>query len=138
MSHWNHRVYNIKDQNAGEDLFVIREAYYDKDNKVIGSSDLKVMSETIDGLKWIAECIIKCLDKPILIPEGEKHPSDIVNEIIELLNHSTIKNGCDLSDIGNEIGIAIGKYINEDKLGYELESFIAGIRHGISLVDGTH
>ena len=46
----------------------------------------------------------------------------------------------DLSDLGNEIGIAIGKSIeaNKNKLGYELEDFINGVKHGVSLVDGTH
>jgi len=41
----------------------------------------------------------------------------------------------DLSDIGNEIGIAIGKYIDNDNT---VKDFISGLRHGISLIDGTH
>ena len=41
----------------------------------------------------------------------------------------------DLSDIGNEVGIAIAKYIDEDNT---IEDFIHGLRHGVSLVDGTH
>lgn len=43
----------------------------------------------------------------------------------------------DLSDCGNEIGYIVGcKYKNmtED----EIEDFITGIRHGISLTNGTH
>jgi hypothetical protein len=44
----------------------------------------------------------------------------------------------DLSDIGNEIGIAIGKYIHEDSSGWGLDDFIHGVKHGISLTDGTH
>jgi 2-keto-4-pentenoate hydratase/2-oxohepta-3-ene-1,7-dioic acid hydratase in catechol pathway len=43
----------------------------------------------------------------------------------------------DLSDCGNEIGIIIGeKYKNmtED----ETQDFISGIKHGISLTNGTH
>ena len=40
----------------------------------------------------------------------------------------------DYSDIGNEIGIVLGKTITKD----ELEDFLAGLRHGISLSDGTH
>jgi hypothetical protein len=43
-----------------------------------------------------------------------------------------------MSDIGNEIGIVIAKYFNKNKLGFELEDFIAGLKHGISLTDGTH
>jgi hypothetical protein len=44
----------------------------------------------------------------------------------------------DLSDIGNEIGIIIGKYINKKEMGFELEDFITGLKHGISITDGTH
>lgn len=40
----------------------------------------------------------------------------------------------DISDIGNEIGIVIGKHVNED----ELKDFIMGLRHGVSLSNGTH
>lgn len=62
---------------------------------------------------------------------------EIIKEIIEQLNSVEYENG-DLSDIGNEIGIVLGKYVEEDKLGYELSSFIHGINHGISLAKGTH
>ena len=41
----------------------------------------------------------------------------------------------DLSDIGNEIGIAIGNHLDKDNT---VEDFIRGLRHGVSLVDGTH
>lgn len=134
---WNHRVFNIKDRNNGKDLFEVRETYYNK-NKVIGSCDLKVMGETLDELKWIAEQIIKSVEQPALKPDKEKHISDIIGDLAESLKYSKLQNGCDLSDIGNEIGLAIGKYIEKDKLGYEIESLIAGIKHGVNLVDGTH
>jgi len=138
--HWNHRIFNLKDQNGGEDWFEVRETFYDENNNVIGSTDLSVGSETIDGLKWIAENIIKSTKEPVLDPDdNEKHPNDIMRDVIESLNYKRdLKIGCDLSDIGNEIGFAIGKYVSKDKLGYEMESLIAGIKHGISLVDGTH
>lgn len=43
----------------------------------------------------------------------------------------------DLGDIGNDIGFIIAKYF--DKANYDdLDSFISGLRHGVSLVDGTH
>lgn len=135
--HWNHRVYNIKDQNGGEDLFVVREVYYDENNNPIGSTDLKVMSETLDGLKWIANHITKCTDLPVLFPDNED-PNEIVVELKDHLDSVDLKKGCDLSDVGNEIGIALGKIVNQDKLGYEIESLIAGIKHGISLRNGTH
>jgi len=44
----------------------------------------------------------------------------------------------DLSDLGNEIGVVLGKYIKKKKIGYQLDSFIDGLKHGISLIDGTH
>jgi len=43
----------------------------------------------------------------------------------------------DLSDCGNEIGYVVGnqyKNMTEE----EIEDFITGIRHGISLTNGTH
>jgi hypothetical protein len=43
----------------------------------------------------------------------------------------------DLSDCGNEIGIIVGeryKNMTED----ETSNFISGIKHGISLTNGTH
>jgi hypothetical protein len=59
----------------------------------------------------------------------------IHNIIVQL---ETVSYKGDLSDIGNEIGVAIGKYIEKDKIGYELSDFIAGVKHGVSLIDGTH
>jgi hypothetical protein len=64
---------------------------------------------------------------------------DVVSDVIERLQKTPkLPVGCDLSDLGNEIGMAIGKYVNETKLGFEIESFIAGVKHGVSLIDGTH
>jgi hypothetical protein len=56
----------------------------------------------------------------------------IIEEIISQLQD--IHYDGDISDIGNEIGIAIGKYITED----ELKDFIMGLKHGVSLSNGTH
>jgi hypothetical protein len=41
----------------------------------------------------------------------------------------------DLSDLGNEIGIVIAKYFNDENT---VNDFIHGLKHGISLTDGTH
>lgn len=57
----------------------------------------------------------------------------ILKEISENLNNVAYEYG-DYSDIGNEIGYVLGKTITKD----ELEDFLAGLRHGISLSDGTH
>ncbi|MFA5207276.1 MAG: hypothetical protein WC428_01205 [Candidatus Paceibacterota bacterium] len=54
-------------------------------------------------------------------------------EIEERLAH--IDYTGDISDIGNEIGIIIGKYIDKENT---VEDFIRGLKHGISLTDGTH
>jgi len=61
----------------------------------------------------------------------------ILTELSEKLTNVSYDNG-DLSDVGNEIGIIVGEWIDENKMGYEKDSFISGIRHGISLTDGTH
>lgn len=62
----------------------------------------------------------------------------ILEEICEQLKEVKLPNkGHDLSDIGNEIGICLGKYVTEE-MGFEIEDLIAGIKHGISLAKGTH
>jgi len=61
-------------------------------------------------------------------------------DIIKQLNDIEYTD-CDLSDLGNEIGIAIGKYTmeqNAEDNGLTASSFICGLKHGISLIDGTH
>jgi len=58
-------------------------------------------------------------------------------EISERLSALPYDNG-DVSDIGNEIGIILGKYISKGSLGWEKDDFIAGLNHGVSLTDGTH
>ncbi len=66
----------------------------------------------------------------------DKHTTDqIVSEISKRLDNMHTMS--DLSDIGNEIGMTIAKYFNENP-GYDLDSFIHGIKHGVSLIDGTH
>ena len=64
------------------------------------------------------------------LTEFEK--SDITRvEIIDRLEDYRYKG--DISDIGNEIGIVIGKYSE-----YDIKNFISGLNHGISLSNGTH
>ena len=64
---------------------------------------------------------------------------DKFKEVLDKLSDrlSNIPYKGDLSDVGNEIGCIIAKYF--DKANYDdLDSFISGLRHGVSLVDGTH
>lgn len=63
---------------------------------------------------------------------------NIDTNIIKIGLDIYIKFNGDLSDLGNDIGLNIGEYINKDKLGYEKEDFISGIHHGISIIDGSH
>lgn len=44
----------------------------------------------------------------------------------------------DLSDLGNEIGIAIGEHYKALGQSPNLYDFVRGLKHGISLTDGTH
>jgi hypothetical protein len=66
--------------------------------------------------------------------ENIKHITEELSTVLQNLHYQS----GDMSDIGNEIGIVIAKYFNKNKLGFELEDFIAGLKHGISLTDGTH
>ena len=46
-----------------------------------------------------------------------------------------------IDDIGNHIGIAIGKYTmlkDAEELQTSKSLFICGLEHGISLIEGTH
>ena len=43
----------------------------------------------------------------------------------------------DISDVGNEIGYALGKALT-DLTEDEIKDFIHGVKHGISLTNGTH
>lgn len=44
----------------------------------------------------------------------------------------------DLGDLGNEIGIIIQRYFEDDEMGFNLDSFIDGVKHGVSLGDNSH
>ena len=58
----------------------------------------------------------------------------ILNRIKTQLDNVNYDNG-DVSDVGNEIGIVLGDVITTES---ELQDFITGIRHGMSLTNGTH
>ena len=60
---------------------------------------------------------------------------NIINSLVHDLENMPVM--CDIGDIGNTIGIIIGKNII-DKPGYDKESFMSGLKHGFSLIDGTH
>lgn len=60
----------------------------------------------------------------------------IIEELIKKLNECNYVG--DFSDLGNEIGIVIGKYIQKDNLGFSKDDFEAGLSHGISISNGSH
>jgi hypothetical protein len=77
--------------------------------------------------------------------QGIKKELELVNqdfkiackEIAERISNLPYENG-DVSDIGNEIGMVLGKYIAENSFGWEEDDFISGLNHGISIANGTH
>ena len=50
------------------------------------------------------------------------------------------KMALDLGDVGNIIGMEVQKIIedNPELMGFEMDDFISGLKHGKSLIDGTH
>ena len=58
----------------------------------------------------------------------------IMDRLSISLGNVSYRNG-DISDVGNEIGVAIGEYLSTEE---ELNDFISGLKHGISLKNGTH
>lgn len=59
-----------------------------------------------------------------------------LKEMAIALNSVSYPNG-DISDIGNEVGIAIGTHLSNFSE-EEIDDFISGFRHGVSLTNGTH
>ena len=59
---------------------------------------------------------------------------EIIEGLIQSLESIQYSNG-DISDVGNEIGIAIGEHLSTEQ---DLNDFISGLKHGISLKNGTH
>ena len=59
-----------------------------------------------------------------------------ITNISDHLKNLSYSNG-DISDIGNEVGYSIGMTL-ENMTEDEIETFISGFRHGVSLTNGTH
>ena len=79
--------------------------------------------------------------KNVKRPEGEL-PGKIGNVLAQIsLSLSErlfeIKYYGDVSDLGNEIGYVVGNVL-KDMTETEMNDFVHGIRHGISLTNGTH
>lgn len=61
---------------------------------------------------------------------------NVLHSISLKLDKVEYNNG-DISDIGNEVGVAIGTLI-PDMTDDEISMFISGFKHGVSLTNGTH
>ena len=76
-------------------------------------------------------------------PNGAYEHSDRDIEFKNVLHSISLKldkveyNNGDISDIGNEVGVAIGTLI-PDMTDDEISMFISGFKHGVSLTNGTH
>lgn len=76
-------------------------------------------------------------------PNGAYEHSDRDIEFKNVLHSISLKldkveyNNGDISDIGNEVGVAIGTLI-PDMTDNEISMFISGFKHGVSLTNGTH
>jgi len=62
---------------------------------------------------------------------------EILTRINSILSHANITYQGDLSDVGNEIGFAVGQII-ENMTQEQIDVFITGFKHGVSLTNGTH
>lgn len=60
-----------------------------------------------------------------------------LEQICRIIFYSNTPNVGDISDIGNEIGYAVG-YAIENMTQEQIDEFITGFKHGVSLTNGTH
>lgn len=61
---------------------------------------------------------------------------DVFEQLCQTFSEIKYDNG-DISDVGNEVGFALGKALTDLKED-EIKDFILGLKHGISLTNGTH
>jgi hypothetical protein len=62
---------------------------------------------------------------------------EILDEIGYILYSTHYIYQGDLSDVGNEIGYAVGQ-VFENMTQEQIDAFITGFKHGVSLTNGTH
>lgn len=65
-------------------------------------------------------------------------------QVLDALTQEKIEeyifDGCDMSDVGNAIGILLGHLVTDPKDDDECSEFdlVGGLAHGISTIHGTH
>ena len=87
----------------------------------------------VNHMDWEIDCRLHIGVENYLENPNEGFENELREAIVTQLNN--IKPPFyDESDLGNEIGIVLGKHLNPG----QIESFIMGLKHGISLTNGTH
>lgn len=81
-------------------------------------------------------CNYSDLPSPLNYMKREIDFIETLKDLSNNLPNVEYQNG-DISDIGNEIGYQLGTII-KDMTEVEIDLFISGIKHGISLTNGTH
>ncbi|MCK9575699.1 MAG: hypothetical protein WC979_02390 [Candidatus Pacearchaeota archaeon] len=97
----------------------------------------RITSSDVRVIKWLTGYTVDCeFDESEFISDkwSVGKFAQMIDSIKNQLESIQYTNG-DLSDIGNEIGISIAKHLTEDN---NVNDFIHGVKHGISLIDGTH
>jgi hypothetical protein len=72
---WNHRIINCPSENGGDDYFVIKEVFYDEDDKPHSYSDSFMGSDDIEGLRLMMIWFNGALEKPTM------HEDDFNSEV---------------------------------------------------------
>ena len=70
--HWNHRVVDLTAENEGDELFAIREVFYNDDGAPVGYIEPSIVSETMEGLTKVLDRMKEALTQPVLKPEDFK------------------------------------------------------------------
>lgn len=71
---WNYRVLSYEED--GEPRYKFVEAYYNKDQEVIGYCDASMFAESPDELQEFADRLLQATAKPILKESDLKENSD--------------------------------------------------------------
>jgi hypothetical protein len=64
--YWNHRIINCPSENGGDDYFVIKEVYYDEDDKPSGYTDSFMGGDDLAGVKKLIDRFQDALAKPAM------------------------------------------------------------------------
>lgn len=71
---WNYRILSYEEN--GEPRYKFVEAYYNKDQEVIGYCDASMFADSVDGLQEFADRLLQATAKPILKESELKEKDD--------------------------------------------------------------